>query len=116
MKLEPAVIFTLQFNLSCQAFRVSAFSQLSADMFNLFILSMSETTSCVSMTIRASNAPPDLNNFHGETFIIHDQTKHLSAYLRTQYERLPQLSLKYAENKNSEFPNGSRTHDLPGSS
>ena len=48
-------IFILRFNLTCQAFRVLAFSPLSAEVFNVFIL---------------SNATPDVNSFHGETCFL----------------------------------------------
>ena len=44
MELELALIFILRLNLTCQAFRVLAFSSLEAEMFNGFILSMIETT------------------------------------------------------------------------
>lgn len=36
-------LFILRFNCTCQAYRVLAFSPLSAGMFNMFILSMIET-------------------------------------------------------------------------
>ena len=45
MEHKPAVIFILQFNITCQAFHVLACSPLSAEFFNVFILSKIETTS-----------------------------------------------------------------------
>ena len=45
MKLQLAGIFILPFNLTCQVFRVFAFS--TDEMFKVFILILTETTSIV---------------------------------------------------------------------
>ena len=39
-EFELAVVFIVRFNLTCQAFRLLAFSPLSAETFNVFILGL----------------------------------------------------------------------------
>ena len=45
MQLKLAVAFILQFNVTCQALWMLAFSLLLTNMFYVFILSMTETAS-----------------------------------------------------------------------
>ena len=64
---------------TCQTFHVLAFSPLLSEMFDMFILSMTKTTSCFDHD--SSNAPPDhdVNNFYSETCFVYGQTKHVLA-------------------------------------
>ena len=65
MELELAVIFILRFNLTCEAFRVLAFSPLSAEIPREVV----PITLRINMRFEqdSSYAPSNVDSFHSET-------------------------------------------------